>query len=52
MKKMMVFIAAFMLCLSALAYAGGDKNCGDVGQGSTGSDGQGTVSQNRAPLGD
>ena len=49
MKKTMIMIAALMLMMSTLVYAGGDQNCGDKGQGETGSSGQGTVKQNRAP---
>jgi len=49
MKKMMVLIAAFMLCLSTFAYAGGDQNCGDKATGPAGDTGQGTVTQNQPP---
>ena len=49
MKKMMVWITALMLVFSSMAYAGGDQNCGDEGTGPTGSTGQGTPTQNRAP---
>ena len=42
-------IGALMLMMSTLVYAGGDQNCGGKGQGETGSSGQGTVKQNRAP---
>jgi len=48
MKKILGFIVAFMLICSSLVYAGGDKNCGDKGKGSTGSDGGGQTSQERS----
>ena len=48
MKKVIGFVLALMLIFSSLAYAGGDKNCGDKGQGLTGSDGGGQTSQKRA----
>jgi len=47
MKKVLVLITAFMIMFSSLAYAGGDKNHGSKGQGSTGSDGKGAVTQKR-----
>ena len=47
MKKVLVFITVFMLIFSSLAYAGGDKNRGSKGQGSTGSTGKGAVTQTR-----
>ena len=46
MKKVLVLITAFMIIFSSLVYAGGDKNHGSKGQGSTGSQGNGTVTQN------
>jgi hypothetical protein len=49
MKKITVWIALMMLVFSSLAYAGGDQNCGDEGTGPTGTTGEGSVSQNRAP---
>ena len=49
MKKIMVFLTVLMLAMSTMAYAGGDKNCGGVGQGSTGDNSQGAGTQNRAP---
>ncbi|MBU4317629.1 MAG: hypothetical protein KKF30_10170 [Proteobacteria bacterium] len=49
MKKTMVMIAALMVMMSTLVYAGGDQNCGDKGQGTTGSSVPGTAKQNRAP---
>jgi len=45
MKKMIVFIAAFMLLFSSLAFAAGGKNHGEKGQGSTGEKGQGQTTQ-------
>ena len=47
MKKVLILITAFMLIFSSLVYAGGGKNRGDKGQGSTGSDGGGTTTQTR-----
>ena len=47
MKKVLSLIVAVMLLSSSLVYAGGDKNRGSKGQGSTGSDGKGKVSQQR-----
>ena len=47
MKKIMVLITLFMLTISSLAYAGGDKNRGSKGQGSTGSSGGGATTQTR-----
>ena len=46
MKKVMVFVAAFMLMFSTLVFAGGDQNHGDNGSGSTGSGGGGDTTQN------
>ncbi|MEE4112149.1 MAG: hypothetical protein V2I40_04995 [Desulfobacteraceae bacterium] len=51
MKKILTFVAALMLAMSTMVYAGGDKNCGSKGQGSTGSSGGGTVTQNRGGAG-
>ncbi|MEE4112994.1 MAG: hypothetical protein V2I40_09290 [Desulfobacteraceae bacterium] len=48
MKKILVFVAALMLAMSTMAYAGGDQNTGSNGQGSTGSDGGGATTQKRA----
>lgn len=48
MKKAMGFAAAIMLFLSALAFAGGDKVCGDKASGPAGDTGGGTTTQNRA----
>jgi hypothetical protein len=47
MKKVLGFVLAFMLAFSSLVYAGGDKNHGSKGQGSTGSDGSGQTTQKR-----
>ena len=47
MKKVMVLITAFMLILSSLVYAGGDKNRGSKEQGSTGTSGGGATTQTR-----
>ena len=51
MKKLIGFIVAMMIVFSSLAYAGGDQNCGDVGEGFTGTTApdQAAVEQNRAP---
>ena len=49
MKKITTLLVMAMLMFSTLAYAGGDKNCGDKGQGTTGSTGQGETSQTRTP---
>jgi hypothetical protein len=48
MKKISGFIAAIILALSTLAYAGGDQVCGDKASGPAGDTGQGQVEQNRA----
>ena len=47
MKKVLVFITAFMLLFSSLAYAAGGKNHGSKGQGSTGTTGGGSTTQTR-----
>ncbi len=47
MKKVLALIAVFMITLSSLGYAGGDKNRGSKGQGSTGTTGGGTITQTR-----
>lgn len=49
MKKILGLTIAVMLVFSSIAYAGGDQNCGEEGQGTTGSSGQGEVVQKRAP---
>ncbi|MDX9787596.1 MAG: hypothetical protein RBT11_12505 [Desulfobacterales bacterium] len=47
MKKILGFMVAFMLIFSSILYAGGDQNRGSKGQGSTGTDGGGSTTQNR-----
>jgi len=47
MRKVLVFMTAFMLLFSSLAYAGGDKVRGSKGQGSTGTTGGGSTTQTR-----
>ena len=47
MKKVLVLITAFMLIFSSFVYAGGDKNRGSKGQGSTGDSGGGATTQSR-----
>ena len=47
MKKVLVLITAFMIMFSSLAYAGGGKNRGEKGQGSTGTSGGGATTQTR-----
>jgi hypothetical protein len=47
MKKIFGLIVALMLIFSSVVYAGGDQNRGDKGQGSTGSSGGGSTTQNR-----
>jgi hypothetical protein len=47
MKKVLGLIAAFMLFMSSVVYAGGDQNRGDTGQGSTGNDGKGSITRTR-----
>ena len=47
MKKLLVLITTFMLIFSSLVYAGGDKNRGSKGQGSTGTTGAGATTQTR-----
>ncbi len=47
MKKVLVLITAIMIISSSIAYAGGDKNRGSKGQGSTGTSGGGATSQTR-----
>jgi len=47
MKKLLVLITTFMLVFSSLVYAGGDKNRGEKGQGSTGETGQGATTRTR-----
>ncbi len=47
MKKVLALITAIMIISSSLVYAGGDKNRGSKGQGSTGSTGGGATTQTR-----
>ena len=47
MKKLLIIITAFMLIFSSLVYAGGDKNHGSKGKGSTGTTGAGATTQTR-----
>jgi hypothetical protein len=47
MKKVFTLIAALLILLASFAYAGGDKNRGSEGQGSTGSTGGGATTQTR-----
>ena len=47
MKNVLVLITAFMIISSSLVYAGGDKNRGSKGQGSTGTTGGGATTQTR-----
>ncbi|MBW2251734.1 MAG: hypothetical protein JRF60_14180 [Deltaproteobacteria bacterium] len=47
MKKVLILITAFMFIFSSLVYAGGGKNRGSKGQGSTGTNGGGTTTQTR-----
>jgi hypothetical protein len=46
-KKLLVLTTVFMIILSSLAYAAGDKNRGSKGQGSTGTSGGGATTQTR-----
>ena len=45
MKKVLVFITAFVLLFSSAAFAAGGKNHGSKGKGFTGGNGKGTVTQ-------
>ncbi len=47
MKKVLVLITALMIVCSSVVYAGGDKNRGSKGQGSTGTTGGGATTQTR-----
>jgi len=50
MKKLFVLLVSFSLLFSVAAssvYAGGDKNHGSKGQGSTGTSGGGATTQTR-----
>ena len=48
MKKMLGILAAIMLVMATMAYAGGDQVCGDKAAGPAGDTGGGQTSQNRA----
>ena len=48
MKKVIILITAVMVIFSSLAYAGGDKNHGSKGKGSTGTTGGGATTQTRS----
>ena len=52
MKKLIGLLAVLMIMFSTTVYAGGDKVCGQDATGPAGTDGSGSVEQNRAPLGD
>ena len=52
MKKIVGLALALMIVFSSMAYAEGDKVCGDDGQGYTGGDGDGTGLLYRAPSND
>lgn len=47
MKKVLAFTVALFIGFSSLVYAGGDKNRGSKGQGTTGGTGSGSVTQTR-----
>ena len=47
MKKILALITIFMIIFSSMAYAGGDKNRGSKGKGSTGTTGGGATTQTR-----
>lgn len=47
MKKILALITIFMIIFSSTAYAGGDKNRGSKGKGSTGTTGGGATTQTR-----
>jgi hypothetical protein len=47
MKKVLALITVLMIIFSSIAYAGGDKNRGSKGQGSTGTTGGGATTQTR-----
>jgi hypothetical protein len=47
MKRFFAFMTAFLILFSSLVYAGGDKNRGSNGQGSTGTTGGGSTTQTR-----
>ncbi len=47
MKKVLALMTAFLIFFSSFVYAGGDKNRGSKGQGSTGTTGGGATTQTR-----
>ena len=47
MKRVFALMTAFLILFSSLAYAGGDKNHGSKGNGSTGTTGGGATTQTR-----
>jgi len=47
MKKVFTLVTLFLILCSSLVYAGGDKNRGSKGQGSTGTAGGGATTQTR-----
>jgi len=49
MKKLIGFIAAFMILFSSLAFAAGGQECGDKSVGPEGDTGGGDVTQTQTP---
>ena len=49
MKKITGLVAAMLIFVASLAFAGGDKVCGDKGDGPTGTTGGGATTQTRLP---
>jgi hypothetical protein len=47
MKKIFALVTLILILCSSLVYAGGDKNRGSKGQGSTGTTGGGATTQTR-----
>ena len=47
MKKIFAIVTLFLILCSSSVYAGGDKNRGSKGQGSTGTTGGGATTQTR-----
>lgn len=47
MKTFMALVTTCVILFASLAFAGGDQNHGDKGQGSTGSNGGGQTTQTR-----
>jgi len=47
MKKVFALVTAILILSATLVFAGGDKNRGSKGQGSTGSSGGGATTQTR-----